>query len=132
MGTYAHTHKYIYILIYLCIFKTTSSKNILNRSIVGGSVRGHSQGKKHINSNNRITESFELERTLEGHLVQLHCNEQGHPQLEFSGLWTYSQGYMDVWCKHAEKICSQWGNEGGRKVELEFPRIDFFGNMPFS
>jgi len=28
----------------------------------------------------RITESFELEGTLRGHLVQLPCNEQGHLQ----------------------------------------------------
>jgi len=31
--------------------------------------------------NHRIVESFELERTLRGHLVELSCNEQGHPQL---------------------------------------------------
>ena len=29
----------------------------------------------------RIKELFELEGTLEGHLVQLPCNEWGHPQL---------------------------------------------------
>ena len=29
----------------------------------------------------KIMESFELERTFRGHLVQLPCNEQGHPQL---------------------------------------------------
>ena len=29
----------------------------------------------------RIIQSFELEGTLTGHLVQLPCNEQGHPQL---------------------------------------------------
>ena len=29
----------------------------------------------------RIMEPFELEGTFKGHLVQLPCNEQGHPQL---------------------------------------------------
>ena len=29
----------------------------------------------------RITESFELEGTVKGHLVQPPCTEQGHPQL---------------------------------------------------
>ena len=29
----------------------------------------------------RIIELFELEGTFKGHLVQLLCNEQGHPQL---------------------------------------------------
>ena len=29
----------------------------------------------------RITESFELEESFKGHLVQFLCNEQGHPQL---------------------------------------------------
>lgn len=29
----------------------------------------------------RITESFELEGTFKGHLVQLRCSEQGHAQL---------------------------------------------------
>ena len=28
---------------------------------------------------NRIIESLELEWTFKGHLVQLPCNEQGHP-----------------------------------------------------
>ena len=28
-----------------------------------------------------VIESFRLEGTLKGHLVQLSCNEQGHPQL---------------------------------------------------
>jgi len=28
----------------------------------------------------RITESLELERTFEGYLVQLPCNDQEHPQ----------------------------------------------------
>ena len=32
----------------------------------------------------RIVESFELEGTLKGHLVQLPCNEQGHLQLHQS------------------------------------------------
>jgi len=27
----------------------------------------------------RIVESLELEGTIKGHLVQLPCNEQGHP-----------------------------------------------------
>ena len=31
---------------------------------------------------NGITESFELDETLTGHLVQIPCNEQGHLQLE--------------------------------------------------
>lgn len=31
---------------------------------------------------NRIIESFEMEATLEGHLVQLYCNEQGQLQLD--------------------------------------------------
>ena len=30
----------------------------------------------------RITESLELEGTFKDHLVQLPCNEQGHPQLD--------------------------------------------------
>jgi len=30
----------------------------------------------------RIIESLELEGTIKGHLVQLPCNEQGHPQLD--------------------------------------------------
>ena len=30
----------------------------------------------------RIIESFELEGTLKGHLVQLSCNEQEHLQLD--------------------------------------------------
>ena len=30
----------------------------------------------------RITEPLELEETSEGHIVQLPCNEQGHPQLD--------------------------------------------------
>ena len=32
----------------------------------------------------RIIGWFELEGTLEGHPVQLYCNEQGHLQLHFS------------------------------------------------
>ena len=34
------------------------------------------------NSGSQFTESLELEGTLKGHLVQLPCNEQGHPQLD--------------------------------------------------
>ena len=34
---------------------------------------------------NRITELFELEGMFKGHLVQLPCNEQRHPQLSTSG-----------------------------------------------
>ena len=30
----------------------------------------------------RIVESVELKRTFKDHLVQLSCNEQGHPQLD--------------------------------------------------
>jgi len=30
----------------------------------------------------RIIESLEMEVTFKGHLVQLPCNEQGHPQLD--------------------------------------------------
>ena len=33
------------------------------------------------NCNHRITESFELEGALKGHLVQLPCNQQGRLQL---------------------------------------------------
>ena len=36
---------------------------------------------KGISKNLRITESFELEGTLKGHLVRIPCNEQGHLQL---------------------------------------------------
>ncbi len=32
--------------------------------------------------NHRIIESFELEGTFKGHLVQLPCDEQEHPQLD--------------------------------------------------
>ena len=32
--------------------------------------------------NHRIIELLELEETFKGHLVQLPCNEQGHPQLD--------------------------------------------------
>ena len=34
------------------------------------------------NSGSQFTESLELEGTLKGDLVQLPCNEQGHPQLD--------------------------------------------------
>ena len=33
-------------------------------------------------NHHRITESFELEGTFKGHLVQLYCNKQGHLQLD--------------------------------------------------
>ena len=37
--------------------------------------------KSHAKFVHRITELFEKEGTLKGHLVQLSCNEQGHLQL---------------------------------------------------
>jgi len=40
---------------------------------------GHIGCACHGSLGHRIIESFELEGTLEGHLVQLPCNEQGHP-----------------------------------------------------
>jgi len=40
-----------------------------------------SSKKKITNTYNRIIESFELEKTCEGHPVQLPCNERGHLQL---------------------------------------------------
>jgi len=33
-------------------------------------------------TNHRIIESFELEGTCKGYMVQLLCNEQGHLQLD--------------------------------------------------
>ena len=37
------------------------------------------------NRNHRMVESFELDKSLKCHLVQLPCNEQGHLQLHQSG-----------------------------------------------
>lgn len=55
--------------------------------------------------------------------------EKGRNAHKFSGFWTYMQGYVGVWCKHVEVTCSRWGNQGGRKVEVGFPRESFLGKM---
>jgi len=39
-------------------------------------------GKKNCKYSHRSTESLELEGTFKGHLVQLPCSEQEHPQLD--------------------------------------------------
>ena len=38
-------------------------------------------GKVAVGTGNMIIDLFELEGTLKGHLAQLPCSEQGHPQL---------------------------------------------------
>ena len=51
----------------------------LNSSSLGFPMRG--AGMSHMGSESGITELFELEGTLKGHLVQLSCSVQGHLQL---------------------------------------------------
>ena len=42
----------------------------------------------------KIIESFELEGTFKGHLVQIPCNEQGHPQLH----QVHRAPFILTWC----------------------------------
>ena len=45
-------------------------------------------------------ESIELEGTFEDHLVQLPCNERGHPQL-YEGAQGPIQSLLDLWIQHS-------------------------------
>ena len=56
-----------------CITPSLSSVQIGDNEHYGNEKRS---------GRHRIIESLELEGTFKDHLVQLPCNEQGHPQLD--------------------------------------------------
>ena len=65
----------------------------------------------------RITESFELERTFKGHLVQLPCNEQGRPQLDQVAQSLVQRGLESHANPTVHNCCASIAEHNGLKIK---------------